>query len=59
MMASLFFFWSILSLLNASTDINLSFTEQPTTKRSIVDPDSPLTDGESETEAELVMHPKN
>ena len=52
MMASLFFFWNILALLNAS-DVNLSFDEHPATKKSSVEPDSPLTDIESETEAEL------
>jgi len=51
-MASLFFFWNILALLNAS-DVNLSFDEHPATKKSSVEPDSPLTDIESETEAEL------
>ncbi len=54
MMASLFFFWNILALLNAS-DVNLSFDEHPATKKSSVEPDSPLTDGESETETEAEL----
>ena len=58
MMSSLFFLWNILSLLNASTDINLSFAEQPTTKHSITDIDSPFTDIESETEADSTNHSK-
>ncbi len=51
MKSSLFFLWNILSLLNATTDINPSFNEHPATKKSSVEPDSPLTDIESETEA--------
>ena len=51
MMSSFFFLWNILSLLNATTDINPSFNEHPATKKSSVEPDSPLTDIESETEA--------
>jgi hypothetical protein len=51
MMSSLFFLWNILSLLNATTDINPSFNEQPPTKIYITDPDSPFTDHGSDTEA--------
>jgi len=50
-MSSLFFLWNILSLLNATTDINPSFNEQPPTKIYITDPDSPFTDHGSDTEA--------
>ena len=51
MMSSLFFLWNILSLLNATTDINPSFNEHAATKKSSVEPDSPFTDHGSDTEA--------